>query len=286
MIKVYDRETKEVYEEGQYGEGILNFLYHTKFGRILLKFIINPTVSKIGGLYNNSFLSKGKIPKWVEKYNIDLSLYEKKEYKCFNDFFTRKLKSSKKKINKNIFVSPCDGKLLVYDIKDDLKLKIKNSIYTLNELVKDEVDLEEFRGGKCFLYHLTVDCYHRYCFIDDGKVIKSNEIKGVLHTISSISKDYKIYKENHRVYSLLETANFDDILVVEVGALMVGKIKNNGKTSFKKGDEKGYFELGGSTIIVLVKKDKVIVDQDILENSKQNIETKVKYLERVGIKND
>ena len=53
---------------------------------------------------------------------------------------------------------------------------------------------------------------------------------------------------------------------------------------FKKGEEKGYFEFGGSTIVVLVKKDVIVIDEDIYNNSLENIETNVKYGERIGIK--
>ena len=67
----------------------------------------------------------------------------------------------------------------------------------------------------------------------------------------------------------------------EVGAMMVGKIINE-KTSgkFKRGEEKGYFKFGGSTIILLV--NNVSIDKDILENTNENIETVVKMGEVIG----
>ena len=69
---------------------------------------------------------------------------------------------------------------------------------------------------------------------------------------------------------------------MEVGALMVGKIVNNERQEFNRGDEKGYFCFGGSTIVVLVEKDKVIPDSDILKNSSKEIETRVYLYEAVG----
>ena len=67
----------------------------------------------------------------------------------------------------------------------------------------------------------------------------------------------------------------------EVGAMMVGKIINE-KTSgkFKRGEEKGYFKFGGSTIILLV--NNVSIDKDILKNTNENIETVVKMGEVIG----
>ena len=51
-MKVYSRITKQYEIDKQYRKGVLNYLYNTKTGRILLKIVINPFYSKICGLYN------------------------------------------------------------------------------------------------------------------------------------------------------------------------------------------------------------------------------------------
>lgn len=285
MVKVYDRKTKEYLEEQESGNKILNFLYKNALGRLLLKVLINPTISKIGGLYNNSSLSKLRINKFIKNNNINMSDFEKTNYKNFNDFFTRKIKENKRPFlsNKNNFISPADSKLTVYNITDELKLSIKGSTYTLNELVNNEEDLSEYKNGQCLVFRLSVDDYHHYCYPDSGKTTHKNFIRGKLHTVRSISSEYKVYKVNQREYSVLKTDNFDEIIYIEVGALMVGKIVNLDKEYFNKGEEKGYFKLGGSTIVILVKENKVKIDEDILRQSKDDIETKVKYREKIGI---
>jgi len=240
MKLIYDRDKKEYIEINQYGEKKLKFLYNTAIGRILLKIVISSGVSKINGIYNNSIFSKNKIKKFVENYNIDLNEYEKREYKSFNDFFTRK--KSDIKID-NDLIAPADSKLLVYKIEKDLKLQIKNSTYILSDLVNDN-KLEKYSDGYCLVFRLAMDDYHRYCFIDSGTLEKNYHIKGKLHTVSSISENYEIYKTNSRVCNYLKTDNFGDIIMIEVGALLVGKIKNHNIAKFKKGQEKGYFELG------------------------------------------
>ena len=72
------------------------------------------------------------------------------------------------------------------------------------------------------------------------------------------------------------------MVYMEVGAIMVGKIVNRELINFTKGEEKGYFKMGGSTIVVLIKDNKVQLDQDILDNSSKGIETIVKYRETIG----
>lgn len=286
MIKVYDRRTKQYYQEFESGKTFLNFLYNNFIGRFLLKIIINPFISKIGGLYNDCFLSKYKINKFIKKNNIKIDEFEEKDYKNFNDFFTRKIKNNKRVINnnKNEFISPADSKLLVYKITNDLVLNIKGSKYQVSDFVNSKEDLSEYKNGYCLVFRLSVDDYHRYCYPCDGSLIQNGFIKGKLHTVRSVSKKYKIYKLNQREYSILKTSQFGDIVYIEVGAVMVGKIVNYFQEKFSKGEEKGYFKLGGSTIVILVKDHVLSIDKDILEHSKKDIEVKVRYGEVIGVK--
>lgn len=285
MIRIYDRKNKKFIKEIQYGEGLLKFLYGNLLGRILLKtFVSLPAYSKLHALSENSPRSVKKINPFIEKYNINMEDYEKKRYTSFNDFFTRKMISGKRDIDydKTAFIAPADSKLTVYNIDENMHIPVKNTIYDMEELLPGyDVD-EAFEGGYCLVYRLSVDDYHRYCFIDSGKLKLRKSIKGRLHTVSSISRRYKIYKENHRVYSKLETDNLGEIICMEVGAIQVGRIHNSPVTYFAKGQEKGFFSYGGSTVIILVKKDVVEIDRDIMAMSKRGIETKVKYGEKVG----
>ena len=76
-----------------------------------------------------------------------------------------------------------------------------------------------------------------------------------------------------------------DVVHVEVGATIVGRIKNHHEEyNFKKGEEKGMFEFGGSTIVLLIEKNRVTIDKEILDNTKQGYETVVKYGEKIGNK--
>ena len=278
---IYNRASKTINEDIQYGGKYLNFLYNNFCGRIFLKLITNPFFSKIYGKYNNIAISKKKINKFIEKYDVDMKEYEKKEYRSFNEFFIRKKKMTSYDKNKNSFIAPADSKLLVYKITDDMKIKIKQSVYTIEELTLDSTDLEQFRNGNCLVFRLSIDDYHRYCYIDDGITKKIKKIKGELHTVSSISTKHKVYSHNTRICNYLTTNNFGRIIYIEVGALLVGKINNYNKDKFAKGEEKGYFELGGSTIVILTS-DKVKIDNDIIDYSDKGIETKVKYGERIG----
>ncbi len=282
-MKIVNRKTKEE-KEITYNKSLL-FLYKNVLGRIILKMINQPFISKLVGKYMDSSVSKKRINKIIKNNNIDMSLYEEKEYHSFNDFFTRKKKNLNFDMNKNHFVSPADAKLLVMKLNNESSFDIKNSIYTLKNIINKDLT-EEYRNGYALIFRLEVTDYHRYHFIDDGKMDKGVFIKGKLNTVQPIAfEKEKVFHTNSREYTVLHTKNFDDIVMVEVGALMVGRITNNKNIkSFKKGDEKGYFEFGGSTIILFVKENKILIDEDILLNSTLEKETIVSCGEKIGVR--
>ena len=134
---------------------------------------------------------------------------------------------------------------------------------------------------------MCVDDYHRYSYIDDGRTLSHQHIPGILHTVQPIAfHKNKVFLENTREYDVLKTKNFGTIVQMEVGALLVGKICNRKQRSFHRGEEKGHFCFGGSTVVVLVEKDKVIPHPDLLENSARGIESRIYLYEVVGKKYD
>ncbi len=261
-------------------------LYTFLIGRIALKVLIRPTVSKMGAVYMDSPLSKVWNKGFIKKNKINLEEYEEKKYRSYNDLFIRRIKKEYRPINDSpdILISPCDSKLLVYPINNESSLKIKDSVYTVSDLVGGK-KLKKYRNGIALVFRLEVNDYHHYCYIDNGTKDENVYIKGVLHTVQPVSSKYKVYKRNAREYTILHTENFGDIVQIEVGAMMVGRIVNHhGVYKFLKGEEKGYFEFGGSTIVLLLKKGVVKLDSDILENSMRDIETVVKMGEKIGKK--
>ena len=117
------------------------------------------------------------------------------------------------------------------------------------------------------------------------KLLKVNILQGEFHTVNPIANDYyPIYKRNSRNYTIIESKNFGKLIQMEVGAMMVGKIVNYDKKYCHKGEEKGYFEFGGSTVIILFKDNQVIIDDDIIKNTNEDKETVVKLGETIGKK--
>ena len=282
----YDRKSKKTVKENEYKQKSLEFLYNTELGRFLLKlFIARPWLSKVVSLYHKSFLSKKDIKPFVKEYNVAVKQKDIKKFKSFNDFFIRKRNKQIKQTNKNELIAVADSKLSYYPITKDLRVKIKNSNYSIEELLENKKLASFFDGGTCLVFRLAVNDNHRYIYIDDGKLAMHKKIKGELHTIRPIAEEYNVFTRNSREVNFLNTKNFGYVVQTEVGALLIGKIKNNKKSTFKKNEEKGYFEFGGSTIVVLINKD-IEFDEDIAKMNEQGIEIQVRAGERIGIKKE
>lgn len=265
----------------------LKNLYDSTFGRILLKPLVTPVVSNIAGAFLSTKCSCLLIKPFIRSNNIDMSQFEDVKYKNYNEFFSRKIREGARTIDMEAthFISPADSKLTVLPITENARFTLKHTDYSVSSLLKNSELARAYHGGYAFIFRLTVDDYHRYCYVDDGIKEENIHIPGKFHTVNPIANDYyPIYKENTREYSILHSKHFGDIVMMEVGALLVGKIVNlHEKAKVKRGQEKGYFQFGGSTVVLLTKADKVKVDEDILKNSRDGIETVVKFGEKIGV---
>ncbi len=265
---------------------LLKKLYGTVCGRVILKALTAPAVSKAAGAFMDSRLSVPLIKRFIKSSGIDTSQYVMKKFRSYNEFFTRRVKRGMRPIDRmpSHFISPCDSKLTVYKIGKSSVFRIKGSRYRVSDLIQNDFLAKRYEGGYCMIFRLEVDDYHRYCYIDSGTKTENTFINGELHTVNPIALEhYNIYKRNCREYTVLHTENFGDVVQVEVGAMMVGRIVNrHGAAEVVRGEEKGKFEFGGSTIVLLVQEDMIRIDDDILRNSAENIETVVKYGEKVA----
>lgn len=264
------------------GAGIfLRFLYRTVPGRAVLRVLTSRKISAAAGKFLDSPLSRPLIKPFVRKNGIDLREYESENFCCFNDCFSRKIKEGKRPFSRipGDLCSPCDGLLSVYEIDGDTVLPVKQSAYTVKSLLGDERLAESFAGGVCAVIRLCVHNYHRYSFFDSGRVIKREFIPGRLHTVRPIAlEEYPVFTENCREYTVMETENFGKCVFIEVGAMLVGKIANRDVESFSRGEEKGTFLYGGSTVILLFEKDRVKIADKFLSGG----ETPVKMGETLN----
>lgn len=191
-----------------------------------------------------------------------------------------------------------------------LPLEIKGNFYSIEKILRAPCP-DFLKGGTLLIFRLSLPDYHRYIFPAEGKLLRTKKIKGRLDSVRKEAAHFKAFSENKREVSLLELTGMGKILHVEVGAMLVGHIhnhmelktfsdkgaqnkrKNLGEKTIKfdrgyqqvfrftAGEEKGYFSLGGSTIVEMLN-EKIVIDEDLFENTNKGLETKLEIGERIG----
>jgi len=291
-IHYIDRKTGEVHQELVPGEKWLQWLYYNPLGKLALQGVVKRKfLSQWYGRQMDTPASKAKIKDFVTSLQIDMNeaLRPLHEFTTFNEFFIRRLKPEARPINKNpdIIVSPADGKVMAFTGMRGLDTFFsKGQEFSLEEFLPEQSLSDKYTGGTLLIVRLAPADYHRFHFPADGQISQSTCIDGAYYSVSpyAVKKRIKIYWQNTRQYSVLRTVNAGDVLLCEVGATMVGSIIQSypPETDVKKGQEKGWFTFGGSTIIVLLEKGTVQIDRDILKNTKMGYETSIKMGERVA----
>ncbi|MBN2837207.1 MAG: phosphatidylserine decarboxylase [Fusobacteriaceae bacterium] len=289
-IKYVNRKTSTIETEKVAGEFYLKWLYYNPIGKISAKAIIkNRFVSEYYGKQMDKPKSKFKIPDFINKFGINLDESEKQYFDSFNDFFVRKLKNESRIIdlNEKTAVSPADGKILAFEnIEETDSFFVKGKKFNLKTFFMNNEIYKKYEKASMLIIRLCPTDYHRYHFPVNGYVNADIKIDGNYYSVSpyAVKHNIDIYFNNKRSYSLINTDNFGDVVMAEIGATMVGAIiQTYQENSFiKKGEEKGFFKFGGSTVILFFEKGKIKIDSDLLSNSKKGLETQIYMGERIG----
>lgn len=289
-IRYINRKTGTLVTERPPAEGLLKLLYDNPFGKTaVLPIAKRKVISEIYGRKMNKPSSVKKIEPFISKLNIDMSESEKSisEFTSFNDFFFRKLKPGVRPIEEGI-VSPGDGKLLAFENIADLNaFFVKGRRFTLEKFLNNKKLASQYKNASLLILRLAPNDYHRFHFPYSGTPSKAKKIRGRYYSVSpyAVARNFaKVFCENKREYCTLKTEDKGKIIVAPVGATMVGSIYNTyvPDSIVAKGEEMGYFAFGGSTIVLIVDSDKIKIDKDIIENTKNSIETAVQMGEKIG----
>lgn len=312
-IRYYNRYTKTVEEERVFGESWLRFAYENPAGRFFVWLLARRALfskwygwrMNIGATRDDDLkivqlmrmtLGGGNsarlILPFISKYGVDVDEFAKSpfDYKTFNEFFYRALKPGARPIapGENVAVFPADGRHLGFpDIQAAAGFYVKGSKFSFAELLGDERDAAKFAGGAMLISRLCPVDYHRFHFPVGGVPGDSRLINGWLYSVSPVAlrRRLRYLIENKREVTLIETAEFGTVGMIEVGATNVGTIRQSyvpGR-AVRKGDEKGLFAFGGSCVITIFQKGRIRFDDDLVTNSAQHLELYAKMGDRLGV---
>lgn len=287
-INFYNRLTGKIEQEKVYGDKMVEWLYQSTSGKALSHLICLPPISKLYGALQDTAWSKGKIQPFIKAYNIKMEDYLPEvsdsdvPYRNFNEFFIRRFKPGKRTFTAESDQMAAFSEARYYgysSVHDDELIPVKGVYLKPKELIANTKWQDIFHDGPLLLARLCPVDYHRFHYPDDGMILDDYRVSGLLHSVNPTALKTKqdILITNERHVSIVETKNFGKLAYIEVGAICVGKIVQSKPltkgSTFARGEEKGYFLFGGSTVIVIGEKGKWNPSEDILEYTKKGLET-------------
>lgn len=291
-IEYIERATGQRCLEKVYGHRVLSLLYGDGFWRGVFSKIVLPVLahfpffSRFYGYLQKRAASRAKIAPFIKTYSVDESEFASHDFKSFNDFFIRKLKPEKRPIVKDpkVLAMPADGRYLVYPAFD--QFVVKGQEFSLFDFLQSRADSSRYSEGSMAIVRLCPSDYHRFHFPCDGTATPARLINGPLYSVNpmALRKRLAILAENKRMVTEIDTEHFGTILYIEIGATAVGTIKQtySPQKPVKKGEEKGYFEFGGSCIVLLFEKERIQFDEDLIRNTERGIETRANFGSSLG----
>lgn len=234
----------------------------------------------------NLWIKSNFIKYFIKRYQVDMTqaeIEDPSQYRSFEDFFTRKLKSTSRPVSeqKATVICPVDGTVAeIGKINKNQLLQAKGSYFNLESLLgNDEEVASYFIDGEFATLYLSPKDYHRIHMPLDGRLKKTTFIPGKLFSVNRMTSDLipNLYTRNERLICLFET-EIGRMAVILVGAMIVGSMQVSWMNKpikskqvlfwpqnyfnpdlgpfLKKGEELGHFKLG-STVIVLFEKNKI-----------------------------
>ena len=290
-IYLYHRRRRTLVAEQVPGENFLKLTYGSPWGRRAADWIWSRVLfSRIYGWPLHQRLSRWQIKRFIRQQHIDMSevVIPAEGFRSFNDFFIRQLKPDARPVaeDRRCLIAPADSRLKVMTMNAQTRLDIKGQALTLAQLLNCHPVPADFANGLCLQFRLAPRDYHRFGYIEDGIQGPVHVVKGRLYSVSPLALRHMpaIWGVNLRHWCFLQTRALGTVLHIEVGATMVGSIVQHQPSGgpCRRGQEKGYFQMGGSTVLIILPSGRVNIDADILQHSNRDIETLVRYGESIG----
>lgn len=299
-ITFWHRAHNRMEIEKVYGDKFIRFLYQSSLGKQTGGVFTNKIFSKIYGAFQERPSSHNKVRPFIEKFNIDIDQYEKgslpaadirDSYATFNEFFIRKLKLGARSTVNEPHRMPAfaEARYVGYaNVDNTIQFPVKGKFLTAAGILGNPDIAKPFEGGPLMVARLCPVDYHRYHYPDNGKVLDHFPVRGRYDSVNPLALKLKgdILIANERYVSLLQTENFGRLAYIEVGAICVGKIvqSHSWNKPFRRGEEKGYFLFGGSTVVLLGEKGAWKPSVDMLKNTAEGRETYIQLGDEVAVK--
>jgi len=231
---------------------------------------------------------------FIKKYGINMSHFQPENYEDFNsvnDWFIRGLKPGARQIafpeDLSIVVSPADSRIVAYEnFGEGRRFWLKGDVFDVASLLKGSSHVSTFLDGSLLISRLSPQDYHRYHSPIAGEIVEQFMIDGDYHSVNAdaVTSGNEVLVRNARQVNVIQSPTGHKMAFVPVGANCVGSIVSlftTGQT-LGKGQEAGYFQFGGSTIVMIFEQGMIDFDDDLLTNSEYSVETFLQVGQTLG----
>lgn len=197
---------------------------------------------------------------------MDEVLLPRKDFKTFNEFFYRALKPDARPCSApdrpEVVTSPADCRSVVFNALDNAQsIWVKGRDFTVEHLLGNAYpeDAKRYTNGALGIFRLAPQDYHRFHIPVDGIMGEPKLIEGEYYTVNpmAIRSALDVYGENIRTIVPIDSVAHGRVMVICVGAMMVGStvITRQAGEKVARAEELGYFKFGKVVSHLVVKHD-------------------------------
>jgi phosphatidylserine decarboxylase precursor len=199
-------------------------------------------------------------------YEVDDFFPGPSGWQTFNQFFAREIKPGKRPVhapsNDSVIVSPADAIFMgAWPINEDATVTLKGVEWSIAELLDGSPYADAFSGGTYAHTFLRITDYHRYHVPVAGVVREVRNVHGRVFIDVVKNEDGSLSGANGDTYQfnqerglvILESPTVGLVALVPVGMTLISSVnlEPDVGAELRKGEEFGYFQFGGSDIVLL-----------------------------------
>ncbi len=214
----------------------------------------------------------------LPNYKVDDYITGPSGWQTFNQFFARQVRPGKRPIadllDDAVIVSPADAVFMgSWPIDEAAAITVKGAQWRIADLLDGSPYAEAFSNGIYMHSFLRVDDYHRFHVPVGGTVREVRNVHGRVYidvvqrpdgSLGGANGDsYQFSQERGLV--IIESPAVGLVALVPVGMSLISSVTLTPEVGaeLRKGEEFGYFQFGGSDIVMIFQNRELVLETEV-----------------------